>query len=206
MGIKNLLKKLPSDDALQFQRYDFSKLEILRNKNGQADIDTMTLLVVCALRHKEAYNAGNYIPAAREFQRQVISMNLVHRWDFVLVFDGHPPKIKEHEHARQKSKDDSIRINATFIAIFIRVCKRHFVRYIVAPEEADMQVGRTRGVPVCRDADLIAYGHSTVVFVDNWSREEYRVVNMEVPATDEMRESLPLYRYYQKYGPYVIHW
>ena len=46
-------------------------------------------------------------------------------------------------------------MTAEFISICILICKRHFVKFIVAPSEADMQVGRTTegGIPVCHDLD-----------------------------------------------------
>lgn len=69
MGVKGLLKELPGGDVGQCQRTGFANLAALHNRFRPADIDTGTLIFVCALRHKEAYNAGDYVPAAREFQR-----------------------------------------------------------------------------------------------------------------------------------------
>ena len=68
MGITDLLKELPGGNAKTSTRYGFANLAILRN--FPASIDTGTLLFVWALRHKEAYNAGRYLPALREFQRK----------------------------------------------------------------------------------------------------------------------------------------
>ena len=86
-------------------------------------------------------------------------------------------------------------INSTFIFICVVICKRHFVKYVVAPAEADMQVGRWQdgAVPACCDSDEIAYGNRYVVFIDNWHREQFRVVNLNVPVTTEMETKLPLF-------------
>ena len=92
-----------------------------------------------------------------------------------------------------------------------RICKRLYYNYVVAPMEADMQAGRGEedaedAVVVCRDSDLIAYGNKLVVLVDNWAREEYRVVDLSIPATDEMKRTHPLYWYYHKYGGIIFRW
>ena len=86
MGITDLLKELPGGNVKTSTRYGFANLTILRS--FLASIDTSTLLFVYAIRHKDAYNAGNYIPSAKEFQRQIIAMNLLHKWDYTLVFNG----------------------------------------------------------------------------------------------------------------------
>ena len=85
-------------------------------------------------------------------------MNLLHKWDYTLIFDGHPPKEKFREHQWRRQQEGSIIITSTFITICVLVCKRHFVNFTVAPAEADMQVGRRKNeaVPVCRDSDEIA--------------------------------------------------
>ena len=135
-------------------------------------------------------------------------MNLIYKWDYTLVFDGRPPEEKRHEHARRREKVGSVVIDSTFISICVVICKRHFVKYVVAPAEADMQVGRWQdgAVPVCRDSDEIAYGNRYVVFIDNWHREQFRVVDLNVPATAEMETKLPLFWYYRRYGFRIIHW
>ena len=62
------------------QRVGFATLSALRGEaRRHADIDTGTLIFVCALGHKEAYGNGDYVPAAREFQRKLIAFNLVHK-------------------------------------------------------------------------------------------------------------------------------
>ena len=71
MGVKGLLKELPGG-SMDESFHGFLNLDILRNKCLPADIDTGTLVFVCALRHREAFNSGNYTPSAREFQRQMI--------------------------------------------------------------------------------------------------------------------------------------
>ncbi|KAL7552027.1 hypothetical protein ACHAWF_017125 [Thalassiosira exigua] len=210
MGIKKLLGQLPGGKAEDTRR-GFGNLKILRNKNRPVDIDTGTLIFACTLKHRVAHNAGNYEPAAREFQRILITINL-EKWDYCCVFDGRPPIEKQHEHQRRKDRnegsDDAITINSTFIAMCSKVCNRYFANYVVGPSEADMQVGRRREgtVAVCRDADLIAYGHKIVVIVDSYSNEEYRVIDMEAPVDAEMKDTLPLYFYYRRFGLRVIHW
>ena len=50
MGVKGLLKELPGGNAKECQRVGFSKLEVLIGKKRRpADIDTGTLIFVCAL-------------------------------------------------------------------------------------------------------------------------------------------------------------
>ena len=60
MGITDLLKELPGGNATTSTRFGFANLTILRS--FPASIDTGTLLFVCALRHKEAYDEGSYPP------------------------------------------------------------------------------------------------------------------------------------------------
>ena len=180
MGVKGLLPELPGGSMKDNGHCGFSGLDILRNKTRPADIDTGTLVFVCALRHKEAFNNGDYTPAARKFQRQLIALNLIHQWDYTCIFDGRPPIEKCHEHQRRRGWDDSVVVDSTFIAICAKICKRHFVKYVVAPYEADMQVGRQKEgtVAVCRDSDEIAYGNKLVVIIDNYQKEEYRVIDL----------------------------
>mmetsp|Transcript_9285 Transcript_9285/g.13933 ORF Transcript_9285/g.13933 Transcript_9285/m.13933 type:complete len:185 (+) Transcript_9285:1-555(+) len=88
------------------------------------------------------------------------------------------------------------------------VCEKYFFDYIIAPEEADMQVGRRNktAIAICRDSDLIAYGHQVVVIVDSYIKEQFRVIDMNTPITPQTKDDLPLYYYYKKYGIKVIHW
>ena len=124
MGITGILKELPGGDMKTSAYVGFDTLDLLRGV--PVDIDTGTLLYACALRHKDAFNAGDYLPAAAEFQRQIISLNLLYKWDFTLVFDGPRPEEKRHEHARRSGNDAHIDIKAEFIAMCVVVCKRHF--------------------------------------------------------------------------------
>ena len=62
MGVKGLLRELPGGDVKACTRVGFSTLDILRSR--PADIDTGTLIFVCALRHKEVFNEGGYPSAA----------------------------------------------------------------------------------------------------------------------------------------------
>ena len=196
MGVNGLLQELPGGDIKTSARVGFEKLGLLRGR--PVDTDTGTLIYVCALRHKDAYNAGDYLPAAAEFQRQIISLNLLYKWDVTLVFDGRPPDEKRHEHARRRGDGDHIIIKAEFIAMCVLVCKRHFVGFIVSPAEADMQVGKMQpdAVVVCRDSDEVAYGNRTVVIVDSWPKEKYRVIEMDTPVNDRTRARLPLFFYF----------
>ena len=163
MSINCLLQDLPGGESKTSACVRFEKLDLLRSR--PPDIDTGTLICVSALQHKDAYNVSKYLPAAGEFQRQVISLNLLYKWDTTLVFDGQPPDEKRHEHTRRCGDDNHVVIKAEFIAI----CKRHFIHFIVSPAEADMQVGKiqTGAVVVCRDSDETAYGNLTVVIVDS---------------------------------------
>ena len=71
-----------------------------------------------------------------------------------------------------------------------------------------MQVGRRNNSAVAmgRDGDLIAYGHDVVVMVDSYVKEEYRIIDMNTPVTEQTKDELPLYYYYKKYGIKIIHW
>ena len=135
MGVKWLLKELPVGDVKACTRVGFLGLEILRG--CLVDIDTCPLVFVCTLRHKEAFNAVNYVPAAGEFQCQIISINLLYKWDYTLVFDGQPPKEKCHEHQRRCERENNVVVDATFIAICVLIYKCYYVRCIVTPAEAD---------------------------------------------------------------------
>ena len=117
-------------------RVGFSNLEILFSCS--VDIDKGTLVFACILLHNYTFNAGNYMPAVGEFQRQIISMTLHYKLNYTLVLDIQLPKEKRHDHQRRHEREISAVVDATFIAICVRICKRHFVRFIVAPAEADM--------------------------------------------------------------------
>jgi hypothetical protein len=113
----------------------------------------------------------------------------------MFVFDGPRPEEKRHKHARRSGDDTHIDIKAEFIAVCVVVCKRHFIRFIVSPAKANMQVGRTRleAVVVCRDSDEIAYGNCIVVIVGSWPKEEYWVIGMDTPVNERTRARLPLF-------------
>ena len=191
------------------QQTGFSKLTMLQCGSKKVDIDSGTLIFVCALMHKEEYKAGNYLPAVQEFQRQCTSLGVIYKWDFTMIFDGHPPDEKMHEHDRRSKRgDDSVIINSTYIAMCAKVCKQRYLNYIVSPSEADMQAGRRDklAIPVCRDSDLIAYDNKIVVIVDSYIKETFRIINMNVPITDDIRRDYPLYVYYKRYGIKIIRW
>jgi 5'-3' exonuclease len=163
MGVKILLPNLPGGD-MESTITGFEKLKVLRNRS--IDIDSGTLIYTCAFRHRTAYNAGDYLPAVREFQRTLIVLTKIEKWNInTVVFDGVPPEEKAHEHRRRRQKADSIVITSTFIAMCVKVCKKLFINYVVAPQEADMQVCRRddNTILVCRDSDGVAYGHTYIV-------------------------------------------
>jgi len=58
MGIRGLLPELPCRSGT-----GFGQLEELRDGNNKGEIDSGTLIYVCALMHREAYDAGDYLPA-----------------------------------------------------------------------------------------------------------------------------------------------
>lgn len=70
--------------------------------------------------------------------------------EITAILDGTSPAEKAFEHQRRGDKEDSITINSTYIAMCAKVCRTMFIDFVVAPEEADMQVGR-------RDKSTIAW-------------------------------------------------
>lgn len=207
MGIKDLLPELPGGHSSE-SRSSFSSLEMFRDKGRPADIDVGTLIYICAIRHKPAYLEQNYTPSLREFQRQLIILNSIYKWDFTCIFDGFPPPQKKHEHERRQMKEGSIAITSDFIILCTKVCSRMFIPFVVARLEADMQAGRNhyRSIPVCRDSDLLAYRNDLVVIGDSYSKETYRVIDLKRKLTDDVKAKYPLYGHYVKHGRKIIHW
>ena len=66
MGINDLFKELPGGDIKTSVRVGFDKIALLLER--LVDIDNGTLIYTCALRHHNAYNAVDYLPAAPKFQ------------------------------------------------------------------------------------------------------------------------------------------
>ena len=66
MGVNGLLPELPGGEE---KLYGFPSLNCF-----SIEIDTGLLVFVCSHRHKEAFNSGKYMPAARKFQRQIITL------------------------------------------------------------------------------------------------------------------------------------
>ena len=119
IGVKGLPKELPGGN-MENQRVQFLTLDILRGPTRRpTDIDTSTLVFVCALRHKEIYNVRDYVPAACELHRWLILLNLIHKWDYTLVFDGPLPIEKRHEQHRRRRKQDSVVIDAAFLVMCV---------------------------------------------------------------------------------------
>ena len=95
----------------------------------------------------------------------------------------------------------------------VQVCKDSFVEFIVAPVEADMQVGCRYAedcapdflaVHMGRDADLFGYGARVVVIVDSCHKEDIRIFDIRLELIEELAASYPLYKYYVRYGPKVF--
>ena len=121
MGVNGLLKQLPGGDMGE-SRVGFRTLRALRGAaRRRVHIDAGGVTYLCALRHKVPYDNGDYVPAAREFLRQLISFELVCEWDFVLVFDGCSPEEKRHELQRRRAKAGGVLIDGTFIAICVQI-------------------------------------------------------------------------------------
>ena len=87
-GVTDLLRELPSENVKTNARFGFSELPVVGS--FLANINIGGLVFLRAYQYKEAYNSGKYLPGAREFQRLVITMNLLHKWKYILVFDGIP--------------------------------------------------------------------------------------------------------------------
>jgi len=208
MGVDGLLRELHGGRMTE-QSVGFAELtEWLHKSKRPIDIDTGTLLFVCAYRHRHAYNLGDYLPSVRAFQRLLIVLSVVYKWKFTAILDGTSPAEKAFEHQRRGDKEDSITINSTYIAMCAKVCRTMFIDFVVAPEEADMQVGRRDKSTIAMgcDGDLIAFGNKIVVMMDNYHQEKYRIIDMTKPITEYTKDELPLYYYYCKYGIRVIHW
>lgn len=58
MGVKGLLKELPGGDVEQCKQTGFTNIAALNNRFRPADIDTGTLIFVCALQHKGGTTGG----------------------------------------------------------------------------------------------------------------------------------------------------
>ena len=121
MGVSDLLREILGGNTKPNIRFGFSKLPVLGS--FLTSIDTGGLVFLCSHRHKEAYNSGDCLPAAMEFQCLIITMNLLHTWKYTLIFDGVPPKEKAHEHLRRRRQGGGVIINAEFIGICILICK-----------------------------------------------------------------------------------
>ena len=170
MGIKNLLKELPGGNSLTDTIHGFDNLHLLRDRKNKVDLDAGTLVFVSALRNRETYSQGIYKFAAAEFQRELMCLVEVYRWDIRVIFDGKPPTEKRFEHARRRDREDGVEITSLFIAFCIEVCKVMCVPYMVAAGEADVQVGKQRdgAIAATRDSDLLAYGNKRVILIDNY--------------------------------------
>ena len=75
MGVTDLLRELPGGNTKADTRFGFSKSDVL--DRFPASLDTGGLVFLCAHRHKEAYNSGDYLLAAMEFQRLIVTFNLL---------------------------------------------------------------------------------------------------------------------------------
>ena len=188
--VKGLLNELP-DGHMEDQHVEFLTLDVLHGPTQRPiDTDTNALVFVCALRYKETYKAGgDYVPAAQQFQYQLILLDPVHKWDYTLIFDGRPSIETCHKHQRRFRKEDLVVINVSFIMMYVLICRWHFVKYTVSPTEANIHDGCCRqdnnkdltvGIPVRRDSNEVIYDNRYVVIVHNWANEEYWSVNIDV--------------------------
>ena len=119
MGVHGLLQHLPGGDMRE-QRVGLRTLPVLRGvARRRAHIDAGGPTYICAHRHKVPYDNCDYIPAAREFARMLISFEIDFEWDFVMVFDGCRPEEKRHELQRRRAKEGGVIITGTFIAICV---------------------------------------------------------------------------------------
>ena len=76
MGIDGLLKELHGGRMTE-QSVGFAELnKWLHKSKTPIDVDTGTLLFVCAYRHRHAYNAGDYLPSVLAFHRQLIILSV----------------------------------------------------------------------------------------------------------------------------------
>ena len=66
MGISGSLTALPGG-TMANSRFSFSKLTELQDTQDPIDIDSGTLVFLCALKYKDTYNACNYIPVFENF-------------------------------------------------------------------------------------------------------------------------------------------
>eukprot|EP00978_Attheya_sp_CCMP212_P042561 scaffold261597_cov55-Attheya_sp.AAC.1 len=138
MGIKDLLPNLPGGDI---KLKGFASISSLKDKAVPVDFDTGSLVYVCALRNRTTFKSGDYLPAVREFQKQLMGPMFLYEWDLLLVLDGEPPEEKRFEHERWKKKSDGIVITSVYIAMLTKLCKHYQIPYVVSAQEADMQVG-----------------------------------------------------------------
>ena len=71
-----------------------------------------------------------------------------------------------------------------------------------------MQVCRRdpTAIVITRDSDLIAYGCKIVVMIDNYAREEFRIIRMDTIISPDVKDNFKLYVAYQKFGIKIIHW
>ena len=60
-------------------------------------------------------------------------------------------------------------------------------------------------IPVYHYSDKVTYGNRLVVIVDSWLREEYHIIDLDSPVTEQTRNSLPLSYYFQRYDWKVFH-
>jgi len=114
MGINKLLPEFPGG-PMTSAKAGFDLLNPLLQGDETTDVDMGTLVYVCALKHKNTYNGGNYTPALREFHRRLTILTTLHGWKMNCIFDGQTPPEKRYEHARRSNKEDSIAITSQFI-------------------------------------------------------------------------------------------
>ena len=86
MGINKLLPEFPGG-PMTSAKAGFDLLNPLLQGDETTDVDMGTLVYVCALKHKNTYNGGNYTPALREFHRRLTILTTLHGWKMNCIFD-----------------------------------------------------------------------------------------------------------------------
>jgi 5'-3' exonuclease len=208
MGIKHLLPHFPGG-SVNDRRQNFSTItSLVGSSNTPIDIDCGSLVYSCVLRCQDEYLAGNLLPAVAEFFRRVMYFIHILKWNARFVFDGMSPAEKRHEHARRSARDDAIVVSSTMTAMCAKVCQQHLIPFVVAPQEADMQVRRQNpsSLVVCSDSDALAYGAEGVIIVDRFGSELFRHIDTTIPVTGEIERKYPLYASFKKYGIQILHW
>ena len=132
------------------------------------------------------FNAGDCLFVLGELQHSIISMNLLYRWDYTLIFGGCPSKEKKRNvtntNCGMNKKTISIVFSTPSLPIFATYMCVIFVTEIllvfcVSCRGRYMQVGniQTKALPLCGDLKYITFSNHLVLFVNNVPWVEYRL-------------------------------